>query len=172
MTNLQTSLIVEAYLDRARLTGLLANIGQNRRLVDILTNQDATLELEWAEARLSGGTEGYRFKSVVIKKSDLLYAIPRETSDQVKARALFRTGMSKQDSASMEVGILLRSCHLSGTTLLPPGMNRTKVDSSAFPRFFAVTAAQLHHEDGTQTEEPVVIVNRDAIIALGRPNET
>ncbi|MGE0687572.1 MAG: hypothetical protein AB7P33_12570 [Dehalococcoidia bacterium] len=172
MTNLQTSLIVEAYLDRTRLVGLLANVAQNRRLVDILANQDSTLELEWAEARLSGGTEGYRFKSVVLKKSDLLYAIPRETSDQLRARALFRTGMSTQATASMEVGILLRTCHLAGTTLVPPGMNRAKVDSSAFPRFFAVTGAQINHQDGTRTEEPVVIVNRDAIIAVGRPNES
>lgn len=172
MTNLQTSLIVEVYLDRARMVGLLGNVAQNRRLVDILGNQDESVELEWAEARLTGSTEGYRFKSVVVKKSDLLYAIPRETSEQVRARALFRTGMSTKTSASMEIGVLLKTCHMAGTALVPPGMNRVKVDSSAFPRFFALTNAQIAHQDGTRTEEPVVIVNRDAIIALGRRNET
>jgi hypothetical protein len=172
MTNLQTSLIVEAYLDRARLTGLLANVAQNRRLVDILGNQDTSFELEWAEARLTGSSSSYRFKSVNVKKSDLLYAIPRETTDQLKARALFRTGMVNQATEAMELGVLLKTCHISGRALVPPAMNRGKVITSAFPGFFALTGAMITQPDGTTTEEQVVIVNRDAIIALGRPDES
>jgi hypothetical protein len=172
MTNLQNSLIVEAYLDRARLVGLLANIGQNRRLVDVLANQDVSFELEWAEARLTSGSEGYRFKAVTVKKADLLYAIPRETAEQIKARALFRTGMSTQTAAAMDVGILLKTCHIAGTALVAPGMNRMKIDASAFPGFFALSGAVITQPDGTKAQEQVVVVNREAIIALGRPNES
>lgn len=74
---------------------------QNRRLVDVLGNQDSSFELEWAEARLVGGSQSYRFKSMAIKKSDVLFAIPRETVDQLRARRLYRTGMSTQTQAAM-----------------------------------------------------------------------
>ena len=171
MTNLQTSLIIEAYLDRARIVGLLPNVTQNRRLVDVLGNQDASFELEWAEATLSGSSQSHRFKSVVVKKSDLLYAIPRETDEQIKARALFRTGMSGQSLEALTVGLLLPTCHISGTALVPPGMNRSKLEAALFPGFFAISGATIIQPDGSCSEERVVIVRRDAILALGRPNE-
>ena len=169
MTNLQTSLIVEAHLDRARIVGLLPNLTQNRRLVDILGNQDATFELEWAEACLSGGSERYGFKATAVKKTDLLYAIPRETDEQVKSRALYRTGMSNQALESLAVGVLFSTCHIAGTALLPPGMNRQKLDVASFPRFFAISGAIVTQADGTTTSEQVVVVNGQAILAIGRP---
>jgi hypothetical protein len=171
MTNLQTSLIVEAYLDRASLRGLLANVSQNRRLVDVLGNQDKSFDLESAEVRLAGSSEVYRFKSVAVKKTDVFYAIPRETTEQIRARAMYRTGMTRQSATAMEVGILLKTCHIAGTALLPPAVGRGKVDTASFPSFFALTGAVITQADGTRTEEAVVIINREAVIAIGRPDE-
>jgi hypothetical protein len=172
VTNLQTSLVVEAYLDRARIIGVLPGITQNRRLVDLLCTQDAAIVLDLAEARLTGGSQGYRFKSVTVRKADLLYAIPRETSEQLRARALMRTGMPTQTSLPMALAVLLPTCHIAGTTLIPTAMSRPNVEASQFPHFFAITGAVITQADGTSREEQVVIVNRDAIVALGRPNES
>lgn len=171
MTSLQSSLVVEIYLDRARITGLLPNVSQNRRLVDVLGNQDLSFQLESAEACLAGGEQPYRFKSMTIKKSDVLYAIPRETQDQIRARALYRTGMSTQATASTPLAVLLNTCHISGKALVPPSMNRQNLEATSFPSFFALTGATITQADGSTSKEQVVIVNRDAILALGRPDE-
>jgi hypothetical protein len=80
--------------------------------------------------------------------------------------------MSTQTAAAMDVGILLKTCHIAGTALVAPGMNRMKIDASAFPGFFALSGAVITQPDGTKAQEQVVVVNREAIIALGRPNES
>jgi hypothetical protein len=79
--------------------------------------------------------------------------------------------MSTQAQTSMALGVLLTTCHISGTALVPPAMNHARPHVAAFPRFFALTGATITAADGTRTEEPVVIVNRDLILALGRPDE-
>lgn len=165
-----TPLIVEAHLDRARVTGI-TQLAENRRLVDILANQDASFELQAAEARLDGSDEGNRFKSVTIKKSDVLYAIPRETTEQIRSRALFRAGMTTQATSPMLLAILLPGCHISGTALVPPSIGSGKLEVGKFPSFFAVTGAVITQPDGTRREEQVVIVARDAILAIGRPDD-
>ena len=171
MTSLQSSLIVELYLDRARIIGVLPNVSQNRRLVDVLGNQDSTFEVESAEARLIGSVQSYRFNLMTVRKSDVLFAIPRETPDQIRGRALYRTGMSTQTQAAMAIGVLLSICHISGTTFVPPGQNRQKIEADLLPRFFAMSGATITQSDGSTSEEAVVIVNREGILALGRLNE-
>ena len=172
VTNQQSSLIVELFLDRARVIGLIPNVSQNRRLVDVLGNQDLSIELEQAEARLVGGNQSYRFSRMSLKKADVLFAIPRETPDQLRARALYRTGMSTQSQVAMPLGVLLSTCHIAGTTYVSPSMGRQKLEVASFPHFFAITDASITQPDGSSTLESVVIVNRDSILAVGRPDET
>ena len=172
MTNQQSSLIVELFLDRARVIGMLPNLSQNRRLVDVLGNQDSSIVLENAEARLVGGNQSYKFASMSLKKSDVLFAIPRETQEQIRARAMYRTGMSSQTQASMPLGVLLPTCHIAGTTYVAPSVSRQKLEVAAFPHFFAIANARITEANDATTEEQVVIVNRDAILALGRPEDS
>jgi len=170
MTNQQSSLVVELFLDRARVIGLIPNVSQNRRLVDVLGNQDLSIELEEAEARLAGGSQSYRFSSMSLKKSDVLFAVPRETPNQIKARAMYRTGMSTQAQTSMPIGVLLSTCHIAGKTYVSSSMSRQKLEVASFSHFFAIAEASITQADGSKSEEPVVIVNRDAILAIGRPD--
>lgn len=169
---MEASLIVEVFLDRARVFGVLPNIGQNRRLVDVLNSTDLTFELQLAEARLHGGQQSQRYKSVTLKKQDVLYAIPRETQDQLRARALYRTGMSVRTTAPLPLSLLLPGYLVRGTAYVSPALaNRATIDPEALPVFLPLTDATIGLADGTNHSEAVVIVNRAAVLALGRAAE-
>lgn len=161
------SIIVEAMLSGVKATGLMKNVSENRRLVDILNNQDLTFELQTVDARLRDDTR-QRFPTLLIRKSDLQYAIPRESSEQIRRRALYRTGLNSASGSRTSLGVFLDGCSILGSVLLPLGMNPARLEIAAFSPFFAIADAVITR-DGTATNEPVVIVRRDALMALGLP---
>ena len=166
------SIIVDAALDGYSVIGLLKNVTQNRRLVDILNSQDLTLELHAAESRVDGAVSGLHYESLVLNKAGILYAMPRETSEQVRLRAFNRSGISLGSSQGqvkrVSVGVLLPFCFITGTVTLQPGTNPDRLEIAILPRFFAMTDATITRSSASAPVADVVVVNRDRLVGLGR----
>lgn len=163
-----STLIVEAVLATMRIRGLLKNVPANRRLVDVLSSQDAVVELHSAEVRRHAAAEAQKFPSLLVRKDDLIYAIPRETAEQVRTRALSRTGMVTPIGRRAPVTVMTSGYVLSGTATLPPGMNPARLEIAMLPHFFALAGASVTDDDGSVTEEEVIVVNRGQVVALAR----
>lgn len=163
-----TTLIVEAHFAAMRVTGVLRNLAPNRRLVDVLSTQEPGLELHTAEVRRGPAAMLTRFPSLQVRKDDLVYAIPRETAEQVRARAMSRTGMMTPLGQRAPITVMTPCGVIAGTVTLPPGMNLARIEMAMLPNFFALAAATITDADGNTAEEEVAVVNRGQVVALAR----
>lgn len=159
-------LAVEAYFKHGYLRGFLRNISENRRLIDLLNTQDPHFTLVEAEAQFFGSSGTASFTEAQVLKKELQYAIPRETDEQIRRRAVYRTGIMPASTQQIRVQLLLESCIIKGMASLPQGVSRQRLEVGVLPHFFAVTNATVLRGNDV-SEEQVVIVHREALLAIG-----
>lgn len=171
----QGPILVEVYLHGGHVKGLTRRVEQRRRLVDVLNSSDTALfELE-AVTMTVPGIDDRSIPLIAIDKSAILVAIPRETQEQTRHRALLNTGIEMIGAPSQQtpMGFLIPPLYLEGTAYLPSSSGlANKPTASVFSNFFPVTGATLYLPDGTKTDEPIVLLNRDNLTLLSFLSET
>src|SRR5438270_6659990 len=99
-------LLVELYLERAHVVGVCRDVQERRRLIDVLNHQDDMIEIEDARVSLgSGATKQY--ETLRVLKSAVLAAVPRETEEQSRRRAVMTNVMGKQETRRLSLVLIL-----------------------------------------------------------------
>jgi hypothetical protein len=158
------SLLVELYIRGAHVNGVTTQVEGRRRLVDVLNSPEAMIEL--TDAKLTVATNGMSrfYRTLSIAKGSMLAAVPHETQDQMRQRAMLNTGLGHSTTMEAQLGLLLPPLYIEGTAHMAPGAGKMRADLKTFTPFFALTAASLYLPEGDVVELPVVLVNRDAAV--------
>jgi hypothetical protein len=87
MNEVDAPLLVELFLNGARIKGLCRGVGRRRRLAELLNTPTDVFELESAVVTLAVGAPMHA-PSLAIEKRSIIAAIPWETREQDRLRAL------------------------------------------------------------------------------------
>jgi hypothetical protein len=164
-------LLVEVYVQGGHIAGLTHQVEERRRLVDILNAQDAIFELQSAKLTLASSGLPRFFPVLSIDKKSILAAIPHETQDQLRQRAMLNTGIGRSATLQAQMGFLLLSLYIEGTAHVAPGAGKLRPDPRVFTHFFPLTSATLYLPDGDPLEVPVLLLNRDALVSISLLSE-
>ena len=166
------NLLVDFYFANAQVFGIMprVQVEVGRRLVDVLSNSDELLGLRAGNVRLAAGGDTRTLENFSLKKSEILIAVPRETQDQIRHRAHFRSGIDSIAGVPLSVGLLLPPFYVEGS-LSATVLMAKRLDVHALERFFIVTRAAVWLPDGSRHAEPFMVVNRDEISAIGELEE-
>jgi hypothetical protein len=156
-------IVVELFLEDARAIGICRQVQERRRLIDVLNSQDAVLELEQASLSVAGLSEPREFPTLAIIKHTIVAAIPRETDDQSRRRAVL-TMMGKQETAQQHVSLIVPPLALEGTAHMPMGAGVTVNLTERMTKFFPVTGAVLSAYGEAERHFGVVLVSRDHVV--------
>src|SRR5690242_10833039 len=96
------SLLVELYLPDAHIFGACRQVAEHRRLLDVLNHQDSMLELDQVSVSFGKDTEPRSYETLLIAKSEILVAVPRETTQQSRRRAVITNVMGKQETIQQQ----------------------------------------------------------------------
>jgi hypothetical protein len=159
-------LLVELFMDGAKVTGYCHLVQERRRLVDVLNSVDETFEIESVCIALASGATR-EFPLLTVEKRAVRLAIPRETPAQARERAMLRTIVGRTETAAVNVTMLLPPFIVEGSAHIPRGVHalrrRLRADPDIFSRFFSITSAKLMMPDGSDQEAPVVLLNREMV---------
>jgi hypothetical protein len=169
MKQTDSALLVEVFLHGARIEGYSTQVEMRRRLSEVLNTPDEILELERAVARTGHGGP-LEMPSITIEKKSIIAAIPWETQEQNRQRALATSMTGRAKTIQLPVLVLSPPLVISGTAHLPGGFGTSalRADASLFAHFFSITDARVTREDGTFLDAPVVLVNREVVSAMAR----
>ena len=156
-------LVVELFLEGARAIGVCRQVRERRRLIDVLNTQDTVLELEQVSVSLAGWREPQQFPSLAVIKHTIVAAVPCETQDQSRRRAVL-TMMSKQATTQQQVSLMVPPLMIKGTAHMPTGAGVTVNMTERMAKFFPVTDTTLsvHNQDERRLDD--VLVSRDHVI--------
>jgi len=157
---------VELYLQGGYVSGRTHQIGQRRRLVDVLNGQEAVFELESAQLTLASSDTIRVLPNIAVDKSSILAAVPHETREQLRQRAILNTGISRSRGTQTRIGLLLTPLYVEGTAHMATEASMLRTGVKTFPRFFPLTSTVLYVPDGEALELPVLLVNRDSVSAI------
>ena len=165
----RSPLLVELYLEQARITGLNYQVEERRRLVDVLNAHEDALQLEDVKFAMVGG-QRRELPKVMIEKRAIIAAIPRETSEQSRQRLMERNVMGHAETQPLSLTLMIPPFVAEGTAHLLGGRfavrKNLRADPSLFTRFFSVTDGRLYLPDGSVLEAPVILLNRDHMAAV------
>jgi hypothetical protein len=157
-------LLVELFLERAHITGVCRNVQERRRLIDVLNHVDDTLELEDARVSLATGATKH-YDSILVSKSSILAAVPRETRAQSNRRAVLTNVMGRQETQQSMLAVLAPPLAVVGTAHASAGAG-ARNSMKVFSKFFSLTNATLSIAGNPDRELDVVVVSRDRIVAM------
>jgi hypothetical protein len=159
-------LLVQLFIQGGHISGVTRHVEERRRLVDVLNGPDANFEIEEAKLTLSPSGLARHFPTLTIDKKAILAAVPHETQDQVRQRAMLNTGMGRAATLQATMGFLLPPLYIEGTAHIAPGAGRLRPDPRVFTRFFPITSALCYLPDGEPLELEVLLLHRDAIASI------
>jgi hypothetical protein len=159
------SLLVELYIKGGHVNGVTTQVEGRRRLVDVLNGPESMIEL--SDAKLTLATNGMArfFRSLSIAKSAMLAAIPHETQEQMRQRAMLNTGLGRSTTLEAQLGLLVPPLYVEGSAHLAPGAGKLRADLKTFTPFFALTSASLYLPEGDVVEADVILLARDAVVS-------
>jgi hypothetical protein len=162
-------LLVELFLENARIRGLCTQVEERTRLVDILNGTEEAFHL--GEAKVSLGPGAPRdLPNLNVEKRAIVVAIPHETEEQLRKRALMRMAGGAAPTKPAHLTMLVPPFVIEGTAHLNPSVGTLRgnlhAETGLFHRFVTMTDAKLVLPNGTAIEAPVLFVNRDLIAAM------
>lgn len=172
MTKNESALRVELLLHGARIEGYCGQVELRRRLSEVLNTPGDVVELDDAVAKMTLG-ESLQTPSITVEKRAIIAAIPWETSEQDRQRALATSMTGRAKTIQLPVVVLSPPFVIAGNAHLPGGYGTSTLrpDPNVFAHFFSMTNARITLEDGAFLDAPVVLVNRDAVSAMARTTE-
>ena len=156
-------LLVELYLERAHILGVCRQVQERRRLIDVLNHQDDTIEIDNARVSLGSGVSK-QYETILIQKSAILAAVPRETEEQNRRRAVLTNMMGKQETRQKSLALLLPPLAVEGQAHVAGGAGALSI--KMFSKFFSLTGATLSMSGNADRELGVIIVSRDHVMAM------
>jgi hypothetical protein len=170
----EAPLLVELFLHGARIKGLCREVGPRRRLVEILNTTGDHFELASAIVTLVVGAPMHA-PALSVEKKSIIAAIPWETKEQDRQRALDTSVLGRAQTTAVPVVTFSPPFVVSGVAHLPQSyitaQSALHPDPSVFLRFFPVTKAHMTLADGARLQAPVIVVNRDCVAAMSRAAE-
>jgi hypothetical protein len=157
-------LLVEIFLERAHILGVCRQVQERRRLIDVLNGQDDMLEIEQARVSL-GSSEPKNYETLSVLKSSILAAVPRETQEQNRRRAVLTNMMGRQETRQKQISLIVPPLVLDGSAHISAGAGGA-MSVKTFSKFFPLTGATLAISGQANRELDVVLVSRDHIIAM------
>ena len=168
-------LLVELFLENARIRGLSNQVEERRRLVDVLNAAEEAFHLDQGKVTMGAG-EPRDLANLNVEKRAIVIAIPHETEDQLRQRAMLRMTMGATPTKPAEITVLVPPFVAEGTAHLPPSVGTLRgnlhANTGVFNRFLTLTDAKLILPNGGAIEAPVMFVNRDLIAAMSSPVES
>ncbi len=168
-------LLVELFLENARIRGLSNQVEERRRLVDVLNSDDEAFHLAQAQVSLGTG-EPRDLANLNVEKRAIVVAIPHETEEQLRQRAMLRMTVGATPTKPAAITVLIPPFVAEGTAHLPPsvGTLRGKLHATTgiFNRFLTMTDAKLILPNGSAIAASVMFINRDLIAAISSPAES
>jgi hypothetical protein len=156
-------LLVELYLERAHIIGVCRQVQERRRLIDVLNHQDDTIEIEEARVSLGSGVSK-QYETIQIQKSAILAAVPRETEEQNRRRAVLTNMMGRQETRQKSLALILPPLAIEGQAHVAGGAGALSV--KIFTKFFPLTAATLSMAGNADRQLGVIIVSRDHVLGM------
>jgi hypothetical protein len=176
------SVSVELVLNGFKINGKL-HVEERRRLVDILNTADEIFDLSEVTVTPTSG-EPRSFKTLPIEKRSILMAIPQETEEQSRRRAVLSTGLARSTASKTPLWLLVPPLIAEGMVHIGFATGKIRsLDSHSIPRFFALTNAKVYLEDRRTParrtnahhrppeEFDVLFMNRDLVAAVALLND-
>jgi hypothetical protein len=152
--------------------GVTVQVTERRRLVDLLNGPETVFELESASLTPGHGARPRLFESVAIEKTAILVALPKETPEQSRRRAVSASLYGRTETVRVPLTLVVPPLTIEGIAHAAKGMGKVRADPSVFPHFFPVTECRIVMADGSSMEHlPVALVNRDAVAAIALHEE-
>jgi len=168
-------LLVELFLENARIRGLSNQVEERRRLVDVLNSDDEAFHLNQANVSLGAGAPR-DLANLNVEKRAIVVAIPHESEEQLRQRAMLRMTVGASPTKPAEITVLVPPFVAEGTAHLPPSVGTLRgnlhANTGVFNRFLTMTDAKLILPNGSAIEAPVMLINRDLIAAISSPAES
>ena len=131
-------LLVEIFLERAHILGICRQVQERRRLIDVLNHQDDTMEIEQARVSLGPNSEPKHYETLSLLKSSILAAVPRETHEQNRRRAVLTNMMGKQETRQKSISLIVPPMALDGAAHISAGAGGA-LSVKMFTKFFPLT---------------------------------
>jgi hypothetical protein len=116
------------------------------------------------------GGQKRELPKLMVEKRAIIAAVPRETSEQSRQRLMERNVMGHAETQPLKVTLIIPPFVAEGTAHLLGGRQavrkRLRADPDLFARFFSVTDGRLYLPDGNVLEAPVILLNRDRLVAV------
>ena len=153
-----------------RFSGLTTDPNQFRRLSDVLNSAENDLLLSQVTVRNLLGVTLDGCDTAVVQKRDVLLVVPRESTNQLAQRRMQRLGVTAPNLTRLQVLVAV-----------PPYLAKGLVNfrdprdfywgASDLGRFFPILEATLRLEAAVVEQAPVILVNREAVVAIGTQEE-
>ena len=165
MSNAHFPLIADFLLAGGSITATVELPAERSRLVDLLNSEESILHATDAEMKLDPAGETRHFDSLAIAKASILFAIPRETVEHDRVRALQLAVVARALTSQARMAVFMPPLYVEGIAHVP-GDKRLKLEPAMFAHFFSVTEAWVSLLGGERQQFPVGVINRNAIVAM------
>lgn len=154
---------IELYLEHSHIVAVCRQVGELRRLVDILNHGDEMLELEEASVTLSPALEPRTYAKLTVPKVSILAAVPHETPDDNRRRTLLANIVAKPEKTQKALTLIVPPLIIAGSTHISVGGAQRRF-GDVFARFFPVTSATVSIDGQADGTRPVILVGRDHVV--------
>jgi hypothetical protein len=153
-----------------RFSGVSTDPDQFRRLSDILNSPEGDLILSRVMIRNLLGVTLDQSPSVIVQKRDVLLVVPRESSEQLAQRRQQRLGINVPSLTPVPVLAVVPPYLARGVLHLRSARDFYR-GASGLSQFFPLLDASLKLDGSLVERSSVILVNRDAVVALGIQDE-
>src|SRR4051812_47139588 len=128
-------LVVEIFLERAHIVGICRQVQERRRLIDVLNGQDEMIELAQARVSLGASSEPKHYETLSVLKNAILAAVPRETVEQTRRRAVLTNMMGRQETRQKTISLIVPPMAFDGSAHMSAGAGGA-LSVKTFSKFF------------------------------------
>ena len=158
-------LLVELYLEGAHILGICRQVQERRRLIDVLNHQDEILEIEQARVTFSPNSQPQDYATMSIIKSAILAAVPRETQEQNRRRAVLTNMIGRKETRQKSLALIVPPLSIAGSAHVSTGAGAMQ-SMQVFSKFFPLTGATLYIPGQPDRALDVVLVSRDRVVGM------
>jgi hypothetical protein len=111
-----------------------------------------------------GANEPKHFPTLAIIKHSIIAAVPRETKEQNRMRAVLTNMMGKQNTAQQTVSLIVPPLTIEGAAHMPMGAGVQVNLTERLSKYFPVTMATVSTPYEADRQMEVVLVSREHVV--------